>query len=43
MTHNHSGYLFDSNIVIAILDNDQLSTTSPRRTTADILFDDYGM
>ncbi|WP_157279857.1 PIN domain-containing protein [Paenibacillus swuensis] len=22
MTHNHSGYLFDSNIVIAILDND---------------------
>lgn len=23
MIHNHSGYLFDSNIVIAILDNDQ--------------------
>jgi predicted nucleic acid-binding protein len=22
VTHNHSGYLFDSNIVIAILDND---------------------
>ncbi|GGD94859.1 hypothetical protein [Paenibacillus nasutitermitis] len=41
MTHNHSGYLFDSDIVIAILDNDH-ATVNLRKTT-NILFDDYRM
>ncbi len=31
MTHNHSGYLFDSNIVIAILDNDHASVNLVRQ------------
>ncbi|MBA9083874.1 hypothetical protein FHR92_000317 [Fontibacillus solani] len=30
MTHNHSGYLFDSNIVIAILDNDHAAVNLVR-------------
>ncbi|WP_424769428.1 type II toxin-antitoxin system VapC family toxin [Paenibacillus sp. sgz302251] len=31
MTHNHSGYLFDSNIVIAILDNDHAAVNLMRQ------------
>lgn len=31
MTHNHSGYLFDSNIVIAILDNDHAAVNLVRQ------------
>lgn len=31
MTHDHSGYLFDSNIVIAILDNDQAAVNLVRQ------------
>ncbi|WP_135556447.1 type II toxin-antitoxin system VapC family toxin [Paenibacillus cymbidii] len=31
MTHNHSGYLFDSNIVIAILDNDHTAINLVRQ------------
>ena len=31
MTHNHSGYLFDSNIVIAILDNDHSAVNLVRQ------------
>lgn len=31
MNHNHSGYLFDSNIVIAILDNDHSAVNLVRQ------------
>ncbi len=31
MTHNHSGYLFDSNIVIAILDNEDAAINLVRQ------------
>ncbi|MDP4099085.1 PIN domain-containing protein [Paenibacillus sp. P96] len=31
MTHSHSGYLFDSNIVIAILDNDHAAVNLVRQ------------
>ncbi|GFN29794.1 hypothetical protein PCURB6_00540 [Paenibacillus curdlanolyticus] len=31
MTHSHSGYLFDSNIVIAILDNDHAAINLVRQ------------
>ncbi len=31
MTHNYSGYLFDSNIVIAILDNDYAAVNLVRQ------------
>jgi tRNA(fMet)-specific endonuclease VapC len=31
VTHNHSGYLFDSNIVIAILDNDHAAINLVRQ------------
>ena len=31
MTHNRSGYLFDSNIVIAILDNDHAAVNLVRQ------------
>jgi len=31
VTHNHSGYLFDSNIVIAILDNDHAAVNLVRQ------------
>lgn len=31
MTHDHSGYLFDSNIVIAILDNDHAAVNLVRQ------------
>ncbi|WP_247741020.1 PIN domain-containing protein [Cohnella sp. LGH] len=31
MTQNHSGYLFDSNIVIAILDNDHATVNLVRQ------------
>lgn len=35
MTHNHSGYLFDSNIVIAILDNDHAAVNLVRQAQED--------
>ncbi|MBP1992943.1 PIN domain-containing protein [Paenibacillus eucommiae] len=31
MTYNHSGYLFDSNVVIAILDNDHAAVNLVRQ------------